>query len=124
MRAKRAGTEKPPMSIVQYGTPEREKPSPEEICFRNAVQVEVTSPDHEAAAHPVGLSESTYAQVREGDSAARVMERLGAPDWSRPLGCDGLELGYLFERDRFTFRAHLEFDRQQRLVRRLEKLAP
>ena len=38
------------MSTVQYGIPESEKPSPAAICWRIAVQVEVTSPDHVAAA--------------------------------------------------------------------------
>ena len=49
-REKRPGTEKPPMSIVQYGIPESEKPSPAGICWRSAVQVEVMSPDQVAAA--------------------------------------------------------------------------
>jgi len=49
-REKRAGTEKPPMSTVQYGIPESEKSSPPAICCRRAVQVEVMSPDHVAAA--------------------------------------------------------------------------
>ena len=47
---KRAGTEKPPMSIVQYGRPEIEKPRPAAICRRMALQVEVMSPDQVAAA--------------------------------------------------------------------------
>jgi hypothetical protein len=38
------------MSTVQYGIPESEKPSPPAICCRRAVHVEVTSPDHVAAA--------------------------------------------------------------------------
>ena len=47
--AKRAGTENPPMSMVQYGIPETDIPSPAGICSRSAVQVEVMSPDHTAA---------------------------------------------------------------------------
>ena len=38
------------MSIVQYGMPESEKPRPAGICCRSAVQVDVMSPDHVAAA--------------------------------------------------------------------------
>ena len=49
LAAKRGGTEKPPMSIVQYGMPETEKPRPAGICLRSAVQVDVMSPDQTAA---------------------------------------------------------------------------
>src|SRR5579871_1317756 len=46
---KRSGTEKPPMSIDQYGTPETDRPSPAGICERSAVQVDEMSPDQTAA---------------------------------------------------------------------------
>src|SRR5882724_8358739 len=49
--AKRGGTAKPPLSRVQYGMPDTEKPSPAGICFLSAVQVDVMSPDHDAAAN-------------------------------------------------------------------------
>ena len=37
------------MSMVQYGMPESDSPSPAGICARSAVQVDVMSPDQTAA---------------------------------------------------------------------------
>lgn len=75
-------------------------------------------------AEPQRVSDSSYSQVKDGDSAAGVMRRLGIPHWAIRLGCGGFQLGYVFERDGRTVLAELEFDRRQRLVRREEKVAP
>jgi hypothetical protein len=39
------------VSNVQYGIPEIAKPSPAGTCLASAVQVDVMSPDHDAAAY-------------------------------------------------------------------------
>src|SRR5690349_2960562 len=44
------GVSKPPMSVVQYGTPDSENPSPAGICALNAPQLDVMSPDQTADA--------------------------------------------------------------------------
>ena len=36
---------KPPVSVVQYGMPEIEKPRPAGICLRSVAQLDVMSPD-------------------------------------------------------------------------------
>ena len=36
----------PPVSVVQYGVPEIEKPRPAAICLRSVWKVDVMSPDH------------------------------------------------------------------------------